>query len=329
MSVSDITNFQNGVSSFGIPVIGGPIPASPGNYIFVNYGTGVDGGPLSANSIDTPYKTISAAYAQARSNYDDVIALCGNSTHVLTEMLTVAKNRVHFIGIDGTNGRLYGQNAKVSIGVTTATTDLAAMLNTGVRNSFTNIKWISDNTLTEGKYAVIEAGEYAIYTNCEIYNSGHLSVTDAAHLVCNGDSAQFIGCTIGSLAQALVGTVIHPAVLLTKEIGGTGKVTRDTIFVDCLLWTQASHTTTALVYGANATDVERMLLFRRCGFINNLASSATPAQAVAVASTLTVGNIIIDGSCFAAKCTKVSTTTGVLVAGGAVNSGAGISVNAA
>jgi hypothetical protein len=306
---------------------GGGVPATGGNYWFVNYGTGSDGN--NGKSAVRPFKTISKAYSMATTNNDDVIVLFGSATHVLTSMLTVSKNRVNFVGMDGTFGRMYGQTAKVAIGVTTATTDIAAMLNTGVRNSFQNIKFISTNTLTEGKYAVVEAGEYAVYSNCEIYLGSQLSVTSAAHLVANGDSAQFIGCTIGSLADALVGTVIRPAVLLTKEIGGTGKVTRDTLFQDCLLWTQASHTTSALVYAANATDVERMLMFKRCGFVNNLASSATPAQAIAGAATLTVGNIILDPDCFATKCTKVSTTTGVLVAGSAVSSAAGISVNAA
>ena len=61
------------------------------------------------------------------------------TTHPLTSMLTVAKNRVHFVGIDGSGGRLYGQNAKISMGVTIAATDVFAIKDTGVRNSYTNI----------------------------------------------------------------------------------------------------------------------------------------------------------------------------------------------
>jgi hypothetical protein len=38
-----LTNYSNGLSSFGIPVIGGGIPAQTGRYIFVDAVTGVDG----------------------------------------------------------------------------------------------------------------------------------------------------------------------------------------------------------------------------------------------------------------------------------------------
>lgn len=323
-----MTTVADGLFQYGGQPVGtGTIPSTPGNVYFVDYTVGVDAG--SGKSPTKPWKTIEYAYDQVTSNNDDIICLMGSATHILSAMLTVAKNRVHFIGIDGTNGRFYGNNAKVSLTATSGASNIGTILNTGIRNSFTNIKFINLSTVTEGIYCVVEGGEYALYTNCEIYKGTDLDETTAAHLVLNGDSAQFVGCTIGSLADALVGTVIRPAVRVTAGIAGVGKVCRDSIFTDCLFWTQASHTTSALVYGANATDVERMLLFKRCGFINNLASSATPAQAIAFGATLTVGNVICDPGCFTAKCTKLSTTTGVLVAGSAPNSGAGISVNAA
>ncbi len=322
------TNYPNGLTSFGVPLIGGGmIPTSPGKIYFVNYGTGSDANP--GTNINKPLQTVEYAYSLVTSGNDDIIALMGSTTHVLAAMLDVTKSRVHFIGIDGTYGRLYGNNAKISLAVTTGATNVFTMKNTGVRNSFTNIKFINGNTVTEGLHCVGEGGEYALYTNCEIYKSTDLDQTTSSELVLNGDSAQFRGCTIGSLADARVGTVIRPCVRLTASTVGAGLVTRDCIFEDCLFWIQASHTTSAFVYAANATDVERMLLFKRCGFVNNLASSATPAQAIAGAATLTVGNIILDPACFGTKITKMSTTTGVLVTGAAVSSATGIATNAA
>jgi hypothetical protein len=326
---SSISNAPNGLSSFGIPLIGNSIPSSPGNYIFVDYGNGKDGAPLAANSPQYPYKTIEYAYTKMRTNKDDVMVLQGDSTHVLAAMLDISKNRVHFVGMDGTPGRMYGNNAKVSLAVSTGATNVFTMKNTGIRNSFHNIKFINGATVAEGLYCVGEGGEYALYTNCEIYKSTDLDETTSAELVLNGDSAQFYGCTIGSLADTRVGVVRRPNVLLTKEVVAAGKVTRDCQFIDCNFWIQASHTTSSFVYSAGATDVERMLMFKRCAFINSLASSATPAQAIAGAATLTVGNIMLDPACFATKVTKVSTTTGVLVSGSAPNDGTGISVNAA
>jgi len=323
-----LTNYPNGISSFGIPLVGGGmIPTSPGKIFFVNYGTGSDGN--SGTSMTRPFKTVEYAYSRATSGNDDVIVLLGSSTHVLSAMLDVSKSRVHFVGIDGTDGRFYGQNAKVSLTATTGAANVFTMKNTGVRNSFTNIKFINSSTVTEGIYCVGEGGEYAVYTNCEIYKSTDLDVTGSAELVLNGDSAQFIGCTIGSLADARVGAIIRANVLLTAELVAAGKVTRDCLFQDCLFWIQAANAANRFVYGANATDVERMLLFRNCGFVNNLAGAGTPGQAIAMGATLTVGNIILDPTCWGTKITKMSTTTGVLVTGAAPAATQGIAVNAA
>lgn len=323
-----LTNFPNGISSFGIPIYGGGgVPTTQGNVYFVNYSTGADAGP--GNSPNNPWKTIEYAYSQVLSNNDDVIVLQGSATHVLSAMLDVTKNRVHFIGLDGTTGRMYGQNAKVSLTATSGASNIATMRNLGVRNSFTNIKFMNSSTVTEGIYCVAEGGEYALYTNCEFYKDTDLDQTGAAELAMNGDSSQFVGCTFGSLANAISGAVIRPCVQLTAGIVDTGKVTRDALFDGCLFWRKAGNTANVFINAANATDVERQLLLKGCGFINNLAAAAVPAVAIRAAATLTVGNIILDPNCYAANVTKVATATGILVTGAAVNSGAGIAVNAA
>lgn len=324
-----LTNFPNGVSSFGLPVIGsgGMIPPGPGKVYFVDFTRGADTGPGTSTS--NPWKTIEYAYSQVVSGNDDIIALMGSATHVLSAMLTVAKSRVHFIGIDGTNGRFYGQNAKVSLTATSGASNIGTILNTGVRNSFTNIKFINESTVAEGLYCFVEGGEYTLVQNCEIYKSTDLDQTGAAELVLNGDSAQFIGCTIGSLANAISGAIIRPCVLLTAGLAGAGKVCRDSVFVDTLFWRNCGNAANRFVYAANAADVERMLLFTNCGFVNNLAGAGTPAQAIAGAATFTVGNIVLNPLCWGTKITKLSTTTGVIVTGAAPDSGTGIGVNAA
>lgn len=312
MATSPVTNFPNGVSSFGVTQIGSGVPATGGTYYFVDYGNGVDGN--DGLSAATPVKLISTAYARATTNKDDVIVLMGSSTHVLTEMLSVTKNRVHFVGMDGTYGRMYGQNAKVSLGVTTAATDIATVKNTGVRNSFANIKFMNSNTVTEGIYCFVEAGEYTVMTNCEIYKSTDLDVTGAAELVMNGDSAQFINCTIGSLADARSGAVIRPNVLVTNGIVAAA-VARDVTFKGCNFWINASNTANRFVYGANAADVERLMLFEDCRFINNGISAAIPAQNVAFGASLTVGMVLLNRCTSLNASTAMSTTTGVFVDG--------------
>lgn len=74
--VDEITNFPEGVSSFGIPLVGsGYIPVTGGRYLFVNPYTGNDGNTgLSANAA---MQTIGAAVAIAQSL--DVILIVAGS----------------------------------------------------------------------------------------------------------------------------------------------------------------------------------------------------------------------------------------------------------
>jgi hypothetical protein len=308
------TNFPNGATSFGIPLLGGGgIPATPGKVFFVDYGNGSDAN--NGLSIEKPFKTVAYAYSQVRTNKYDVICLIGSSTHVLTEMLDVSKNRVIFIGLDGATGRSYGQSAKISLGVTTSATDIATVKNTGIRNVFNNIKFINDNTVAEGIYCFVDGGEYTEMVNCEVYKSTDMDVTGAADFVCNADSPNYVNCTFGSTATARSGAVIRPAILFTKGLAGSGKVTRDATFKECKIWINASNTANRFVYGANATDIERFALFDRCFFLNNGASANVPAQNVAFGATLTVGMVLLNDCVSLNAATAMSTTTGVFVNG--------------
>lgn len=253
------------------------------------------------------FSTVSAAYDAATTNANDVILLSGNTTHTLTSMLTVSKSRVHFVGT-GVGERAYGQAAKVTMGVTTNATDVFAVKNTGVRNSFINIKFSNGNTVAQNVACFGEGGEYTYFKNCEFYDSTNLDSDTHAEMVLNGDSAQFVNCTFGSLADAVSGDKVRPAILLTKGTVGTGLVSRDVLFDKCRFWKQAGGTTTAMVKSA-ATDVERVMEFHDCQFIANPLGSA-PAVAIASA-TLTVGMILLTGDTCATKCTKIATATGV------------------
>ena len=149
-----LTNFPYGISSNGVPVLGGGIPATSGKYFFVDATNGNDGN--SGLSWDEPVKTVAQAMSLTVTNRDDVIVLSTYASHVLTEMLDVTKSRVHFVG--DTFGRLYGQAAKITL-AGTAVTDIHLMRNLGVRNSFHGIKFFATNTATEATSCVGEGGE--------------------------------------------------------------------------------------------------------------------------------------------------------------------------
>lgn len=273
--------------------------------------------------------SLASAYALTESNNNDVIILDGNSTHALTEMLTVSNNRVHFIGLDYLLGihRAYGQSTKVAIGVTTAATDIAAVKVTGVRCSFRGIKFISNNTVTEGVYTVIDGGEYTYFEDCEFYLSTQLTVTGAAELACNGDSSQFVNCLMGSNAITLVGAIVRPCVILTKALI-TGKVSRDVTFTKCQFWRKTTDAANAFVWATGGTDVERKMEFRDCLFYADVTSTATADVAVGGAAALTVGQIVLTGSTAEVGCTALATQTGVWSALPTLAAGGGSAVQA-
>ncbi len=297
-------NFKNGLASFGVPVVGN-LPATSGRYFFVDYTYGND--TNNGRSMSSPVKTVAQAYSLMRDNKYDVMVLMGNASHVLTEMLTITKNRITIIGMGA--GRMYGQMAKVSMGVTTNATDVFAIKNTGIRNAFINIKFSNANTVTENVAAFGEGGEYTVFENCEFYDSTELDSDTHAEMVLNGDSTQFVNCTIGSLADLVDGNKIRPAVLLTAGTVAAGKVCRDVLFKSCRFWKKAGGTATAFIKGA-ATDVERVMEFENCKFIANVLG-ATPAVAIDVAN-LTVGEILLTGDTVAVECTKIGTATGII-----------------
>lgn len=259
------------------------------------------------------FTTIAEAYAQVVTNRNDVIVLSPDA-HPQTAMWSITKNRFHVIGADA-GGRYQGARCRITMGVTTAATDLAVMQNTGVGVSFTNIKFDSSNTVDESLYAVVEAGEYTKYEGCEFYKSTDLDETAAAEVAMNGDTPLFRNCAFGSTANIIADDKIRPNILLTGGIV-SGKKCRDAIFDDCLFLSKAGGTEHVAVYGANATDVERMLLIKNSVFLNNTLSAATPAHAVGFGAAQTQGAVIVK------NCTSVDHTVMVEAAVGIYVDGA-------
>src|SRR5581483_5069944 len=78
------TNFPNGITSFGIPMVGGVggIPLT-GNWWFVNATTGSDGNASAGSggaTPDAPLQTLSYAYSCAAEGNNDVVVLMSSET---------------------------------------------------------------------------------------------------------------------------------------------------------------------------------------------------------------------------------------------------------
>ena len=278
-------------SQGGVPLLGSVY----GDAFFVDYRNGHDTNH-NGRTRDKAYKTLSKAISAVTTNNNDAIFIDGDSTVVETAMVELSKNRVHIIGVNGPAGH-YGQGAKVSCTLTTGATNTATFQNTGVRNTFSNIKFMNGNTVAEGLYSVAEGGEFSRYFNCEFYKSSDLGENLAAELLHNGDGAQCYNCTLGSSANIITTAKIRPNVLLSATL--SGKKCRDSYFENCLFLSKAGGTEHVAVYGANATDVERFLMLNGCMFINNILSAGTPAHAVGFGAAQTRGIVALkDCSAF-------------------------------
>ena len=273
--------------------------------------------------------TVADAYSKVVSGRNDVIALHSNASHALTEMLTVAKNRVHFVGLDG-GGRQTGHGARLVMGITTAATDIAAVKVTGVRCSFTNIKIESSNTKDESLYALIEAGEYTRYANCSFLKLTDLDQATAADIVAEGDSTTWRNCEFG--AATVKTTAARPTMLIDKIVGSTGML--DNNFFDCNFVSYTSAAARFFIKVAASGDGQRYAMFRGCSFFNwALAAGGTAMTSAIYAPSGSELAIILDANCIVVGCTDIATSAnnvGVYI-NAAVPTAAtsGIAVNAA
>jgi len=286
-------NITGKLSAQGMPLGG----AVFGNTYFVDYTNGLD--TNNGKTVDTAFKTLSAAVSAATTNNNDVIFVSGYATVTETAMISITKNRLHIVGCNGPAGHM-GNGAKVSLTATAGATNIATMQNTGVRNTFSNIKWMNSSTVAEGLYCVAEGGEFSRYFNCEFYKDTDLNETAAAEVLNNGDTCMFYNCTFGSTANIIADDKIRPNMLLTATLAG--KKCRDGYAENCLFLSKAGGAEHVAVYGANATDVERMLILKDCIFMNNPLSAATPAHAVGFGAAQTQGAVLLK------DCTSVDHT---------------------
>lgn len=100
-----LTNFPNGLSSFGVPVMGGgTIPTTSGNYFFVSSIRGSDGN--LGNSPSKPFATLAAARTAATASNGDVIVLMPGHAETITAAAGIALSKagLYIVGLgNGTN----------------------------------------------------------------------------------------------------------------------------------------------------------------------------------------------------------------------------------
>lgn len=274
-----ISNYPNGISSFGIPVMGGGgIPATFGEVWFVDYRNGSDDN--DGKSRESSFKTLSQAYAKAVSNRNDVILIDGDSTVVEAAAIDWTKNRIHVIGLDGAP-RMIQQGAKIQS--TNGAGDAYLLKVTGTRNSFQNLKFIQADQDSAALTCVQMGGEGNAYINCH-FTLGTAANIDGAEtttyeVVCGEDSGTFINCEFGT--PTLLGTGAR-AVMAIDAVNGTQEM-KDCRFKDCR-WVIASTSASA--------DMIRVIDTAAAKFTNIFENPIMQASIVGSASAITLDDAV-------------------------------------
>jgi len=96
-----LTNFPNGITSFGVPVMGAGsgIPATTGNYFFVSSVASVGATMRDGSSPERPFATIAAALAKCTASQGDVVIVMPGHAEDIAADLVISVAGVTVIGL--------------------------------------------------------------------------------------------------------------------------------------------------------------------------------------------------------------------------------------
>lgn len=258
-----LTNFPNGITSFGIPVFPGPIP-SQGQAWFVKPGTGSDGN--SGKDPDNALATLSKAHSLATANQNDVVYLFSESgsasatTDYQSTALTWSKNLTHLIGVSSWPAI----SNRARIAQLSTATGVDGLLTVSAQGclfaNFSIVQGVDDATSTN---ALTVSGYRNRFHNVNIQGLLHDTMGAGGGLYCVTLSAAeeniFEQCVIGA------DTIGQGAGNANLRIISDS---RDNIFKDCTFLTTAS--AAGFLHGSIADDgLLGFTMFDDCKFINS------------------------------------------------------------
>lgn len=315
-----LTNFPNGITSFGVPVLGGVggIPFT-GNYWFVDPVNGLDGN--SGKSPSQALQTLYQAHNKATAGNNDVVILMGNGASSGTARLSTAiaqtinsaattgtlnwtKNALHLVGVTAPSA--VAQRARIAppTGVYTQATFGSGNLVvvTGAGCLFANfslfhgfstggtnqICWT--DTGGRNAYWAVDFGGMGDAASAADTGSRSLKLGAAG----SGETA-FQGCSFG------LDTVTRGVANATIELaGGTPR----NLFDRCRFYMDASANSPLHILGTGAACIDREQLFQDCTFVNSIKSGATTINEVGSFTSASPGGYASIKSCTTIGATK-------------------------
>lgn len=264
------TNFPNGLTSFGVPVLGGigGIPFT-GNYFFVDPDTGNDGN--DGESPDRAKDTLDSAFDRCLDGNNDVVVLMGDGTTAGTARLSATlewdKDATHLVGV--TAPTYVSQRARIS---NLSGADFTPMVQvTGDGCMFANVSTFHGGLAAAG-VCWLDEGERNHYGNIHFGGMGTQAAADDAasrSLVIGAAGTgrgehTFEHCTIG------LDTVDRGAANASLEL--LGQSPRN-VFRHCL-FPMRSDAATPFFLEVGALGMDRFAWFQDC-FFNNFGTTLT------------------------------------------------------
>lgn len=275
-----LTNFPNGITSFGVPVLPLGGMATQGNVWFVKPSSGSDGN--SGKSPARAFKTLAQALSAATASQNDIVYLIsesntGTSTFdYLAAALDWNKDMVHLIGVNA--GPRIGSRAGLRNSTSVAT--IEDLFTVSADNCLiANISvFMGDVTSTAtAPRAMVVSGMRNHIMNCQISGCGDtgnsMDVAGARSLAVTGAENTFRDCYIG-LDTCLRATMTTEVYLTTGARN---------IFENCIINSYTSLSTfKAVTVGAS----DRFVLLKDCllNAVQNITSAVAPTGAIASGS---------------------------------------------
>lgn len=313
-----LTNFPNGITSFGVPVLGtiGGLPLT-GTYFFVDPAAGSDA--YDGLSPETPFQTIYAAYAAATAGNNDVIVLIGNgstsgtarmstalaqsvTSSATTGTITWAKNATHLIGVTAPTGVANRARFAPPTGTYTAATfgNSGNMFNVTASGCiFANFSVFGGFSTGNASQVVwIENGGRNYYSDVQFGGFGDTASAQGANAralkVMGAGENTFVNCTVG------LDTVTRTVANANLEFASA---TPRNKFINCDFPIMTSSATTVAIIGSAAGAIDRWNKFQQCMFYNAVDSTSTTISAVANLNAAAGGSLVFN-NCTAVGATK-------------------------
>lgn len=315
-----LTNFPDGLSSFGVPVLGGigGIPLT-GTWYFVNPATGSDAN--DGKSPENPLATLYQAHNLMTAGKNDVCLLIGDGSTTGTARLSTAlaqtitpaatagtlvwsKNACHLIGETAPTGIAARARIAPPSGVYTVTTFGSANFITVSAAGCIFANFSTFNGFSTGGAAQIcwtDSGARNFYQAVQFGGMGDAgSAADAGSRsvkISGGGEHTFVNCTLG------LDTVTRGAANATLEFsGGTAR----SKFISCQFPFQTSASTPLGVIVSAAAGSDRWQLFQDCSFINNVGSTSTTMAALSTLAA-SMGGLHLYKNCATVGITEFGT----------------------